>query len=297
MKSSLLFAASLLVSSSLAQESNDYYSDAQARISLQLSQDAYCGKAAYLSQHYSGVVSGFVATKVISNVVNDVEGFVGYLPSDKSIFVVFRGSESVRNWITNLSADKTNYTTFPACTGCQVHSGFYSATKSVYPDVLKEVQRLRALYPTYAVKTTGHSLGGALAQLTAMELLNSGYSVSMINFGQPRVGEVNYAKFSQTKMPSQYRVVHNHDIVPHNPSSTWPLNFHHTRYEEWQQSNGVVKQCDASGEDPTCSDSVNALLLNVDDHLVYLGMCMGTSCGTCPAAVFESEEASDAFLF
>ncbi len=166
---------------------------------------------------------------MISNVVNDVEGFVGYLPSDKSIFVVFRGSESVRNWITNLSADKTNYTTFPACTNCQVHSGFYSATKSVYPDVLKEVQRLRALYPTYAIKTTGHSLGGALAQLTAMELLNSGYAVSMINFGQPRVGEVNYAKFSSTKMPSQYRVVHNHDLVPHNPSSTWPLNFHHSK--------------------------------------------------------------------
>lgn len=106
---------------------------------------------------------------------------------------MFRGSESIRNWITNLSADKTPYTTFPACANCQVHSGFYSATKSVYPDVLNEVKRLRALYPTYAIKTTGHSLGGALAQLTAMELLNSGYAVSMINFGQPRVGEVNYA--------------------------------------------------------------------------------------------------------
>jgi len=73
-------------------------------------------------------------------------------------------------------------------------------------------------------------------------------------------------------------------MVPHNPTSTWPLNFYHTRYEEWEQSIGVVKQCDASGEDPTCSDSINPLLLNVDDHLVYLGLCMGTSCGTCPAA-------------
>lgn len=184
-----MFTASLLVSSSLAQESNYSYTDAQARISLQLSQDAYCGKEVYLTQHYSGVVAGFVATKIISNVVDDTEGFVGYLPSDNSIYVVFRGSESIRNWITNLTVAKKSYTTFSDCTNCQVHAGFYTATQDVYPAVLSEVKILRNLYPTASIKTTGHSLGAALAQLTAMELIHSGYTVSMINFGQPRVGE------------------------------------------------------------------------------------------------------------
>ena len=201
MYKSIVFAASLLLANTSASEEVNGYSDAQARISLQLSQDAYCGKANYLTQHYSGVVAGFVPTKIISNLVDDVEGFVGYLPSDSSIYVVFRGSESIRNWITNLTVDKMDYNTFPDC-ACQVHSGFYTATTSVYPDVLKEVKRLRGLYPTYKVKTTGHSLGAALAQLTAMELVKSGYSVSMINFGQPRVGESKYAAFSNTKLPN-----------------------------------------------------------------------------------------------
>ncbi len=41
------------------------------------------------------VVKDFVATKVIySGVFSDTEGFVGYLPSEKSIFVAFRGTES-----------------------------------------------------------------------------------------------------------------------------------------------------------------------------------------------------------
>jgi putative lipase involved disintegration of autophagic bodies len=31
---------------------------------------------------------------------------------------------------------------------------------------MTEVTRLKALYPEYQVKTTGHSLGGALALLT-----------------------------------------------------------------------------------------------------------------------------------
>ena len=48
MKSSLMFVASLLASTSLAQESNGY-TDAQARISLQLSESAYCGKDVYLT--------------------------------------------------------------------------------------------------------------------------------------------------------------------------------------------------------------------------------------------------------
>ena len=82
MHSSMVFAASLLLASVLASQETNGYSDAQARISLQLSQDSYCGKAVYFSQHYSGVVAGFVATKVISNLIDDVEGFVGYLPSD-----------------------------------------------------------------------------------------------------------------------------------------------------------------------------------------------------------------------
>jgi len=112
----------------------------------------------------------------------DTEGFVGYLPSDKSIYVAFRGSLTIQNWITDLSIAKRDYSTHADC-HCEVHSGFYGAAMSVFPDVLSEVNRLKKLYPTYAVKTTGHSLGAALAQLTAMELINNGIHTTMINFG------------------------------------------------------------------------------------------------------------------
>ena len=96
-------------------------------------------------------------------------GFVGYLPSDKSIYVVFRGSSSIRNWITNLDAYKTSYTSYPACK-CEVHKGFYGAEQIVIGGIISEVKRLKSIssLSTYSVKTTGHSLGAALAQLTAM---------------------------------------------------------------------------------------------------------------------------------
>ena len=176
------------------------YTDQQAKISLELSQNAYCGHGHYLSHTYTGAASGFVATKSLySGIWQDTEGFVGYLPSDSSIYVSFRGSLTIQNWITDLSIAKTKYNSFPDC-NCEVHSGFYGATMSVFPDVLAEVKRLQSLHKTYAVKVTGHSLGGALAQLTSMELIKNGIHATMINFGQPRVGDDAYAAYSNKKL-------------------------------------------------------------------------------------------------
>ena len=125
-----------------------------------------------MNQVWTGPVSDFVPTKVIYNgVLDDTEGYVGYLPSNHSIYVVFRGSESIANWMTNLSTAKTKWTSHPECTNCQVHAGFYGSEQDVFPNVLTEVNRLRALFPTYSVKTTGHSLGAALAYLTQLDLI------------------------------------------------------------------------------------------------------------------------------
>jgi hypothetical protein len=66
MKSLLASSALLLTSASAIT-----YSDAQAEISLNLSNVAYCGKASYLTYAFSGPASGFKATKVIYHAVDD----------------------------------------------------------------------------------------------------------------------------------------------------------------------------------------------------------------------------------
>jgi hypothetical protein len=59
------------------------------------------------------------------------------------------------------------------------------------------------LFPTYKVKTTGHSLGAALAQGTALLLIKNDIEVAnMINFGQPRFGDKTFAAFSQQIFPN-----------------------------------------------------------------------------------------------
>lgn len=160
--------------------------------------------------------------------------------------------------------------------------------------MLNEVKRLMVEFPTYQVKTTGHSLGGALAILTAMELEANGITTTMINFGQPRVGDSDWADFTMNQL-SHYRVTHYRDPVPNIPPQ-WPTDYHHTKYEmfQYERTPVDVRQCDASGEDPTCTDKWLAFQYNVDDHLTYLGMCMGGTCGTCPnsATANKIEETS-----
>jgi predicted lipase len=83
------------------------------------------------------------------------------------------------------------------------------------------VKSLLSKYPTYKVKCTGHSLGAALAQLTAMGLKDNGISVATLyNFGQPRVGDANYASCASSYVPTM-RVTHLKDTVPHIPYESW----------------------------------------------------------------------------
>ena len=110
----------------------------QALISHELALTAYCGMAEYQTHTFVGAAEGFVVTKVIYDKSNDVEGYVGYLPSDSSIYVVFRGTESLDNWLVDFDSFKTKFDEWPEC-NCEVHAGFYKAVKSVKTDFVSEV--------------------------------------------------------------------------------------------------------------------------------------------------------------
>jgi len=92
-----------------------------------------------------------------------------------------------------------------------------------------------------------------------MALLKDGITATMINFGQPRVGDATYSAFSNKTMANQFRVVHYKDTVPHIPP-TVPIPYHHAAYEMYEQTeaySGSVKQCNSSGEDASCANQWN----------------------------------------
>lgn len=154
--------------------------------SVWLSSTAYCPPDTYLTRSYVGAASGFVATSHIQVEKDTTEGFVGYMSSQNLIYVSFRGSETIQNWIDNLDVKLIDY---DKCSGCQVHKGFHDAQQAAYSQVLSAVQDLKNQFPSYGIIVTGHSLGAALATLTALDLMDANVgTVNSFHFGSPRVG-------------------------------------------------------------------------------------------------------------
>lgn len=135
----------------------------------------------------------------------DTTGIVARDDTTKTIVITFRGSQSLRNWLANvqlLLKDVPEY-----CDGCQVHTGFHEAFLEGFPTVLAAFTSLKTENPGYRTVVTGHSLGGAIATITATELRRLGNEVDLYTYGSPRVGNGVMAAFI-TGAGKNVRVTH-----------------------------------------------------------------------------------------
>lgn len=131
------------------------------------------------------------------------------------------------------------------------------------------------------ILVTGHSLGGAIATLAALELrIIYGNSVHLINFGSPRVGNKSFANKVNELFngDNSFRVTHDNDPVPSVPFKLfWDFGYHHISREVWYSGNEVNDYviCDSTGEDSDCHEGWNFVwdLFEqfFEDHLNYLG--------------------------
>jgi len=140
--------------------------------------------------------------------------------------------------------------------------------QTVYDEVHEAVSALQRKHRTYTIRVTGHSLGGALALLTALELQAGGFHVMHESFGSPRTGNAEYAAYADKALDHPNRFVHNRDIVPHCPPQFF--GFYHTSPEIWEKPDATFAECQIGEEDPTCSNS--CLHTSTDDHFYYVGI-------------------------
>lgn len=107
---------------------------------------------------------------------------VGYL-NEGYACLVFRGTQQKEDWLVDAT---TILWGSPAR-----HLGFHRAWRGVQPEV---TQWLKTLPPNTELLTAGHSLGGALAVLSAFEL-SPQIPVRMVQtFGAPRVGAFEFRR-------------------------------------------------------------------------------------------------------
>jgi len=139
------------------------------------------------------------------------------------IALAFRGMSSIKNWDTDFNVALVH----PENTDLQlrVHKGFYQAFIRLNEATLGIKEKLDAIKQVtngaVPIYITGHSLGGALAQI-AGAVLGSDQVAACYTYGSPRVGNFYFDPW--VKVPS-YRVMNYADIVPQVPL---PIVYRHS---------------------------------------------------------------------
>lgn len=138
----------------------------------------------------------------------DTQGFA--MEDDGVLVVVFRGTDSVADWLDNIQISST-MRDYGA-----VHKGFFGAWTRVAGPVTECVRT--AAGKKKAIWLAGHSLGGAVALTAALELPAGIALHGLQTFGQPRMLSGNASTFANTRLGGVYqRFVNNADLVTRLP--------------------------------------------------------------------------------
>ncbi|KAI0189425.1 Alpha/Beta hydrolase protein [Xylaria flabelliformis] len=200
-----------------------------------------------------------------------------------AIIVAFRGTYSITNTIVDLSTVPQKYVPYPpaddgdgplprepehVCTNCTVHLGFLLSWQTARPTVLPELKRLHKQHPNYPIHVIGHSLGGAVGSLAALEMkaILGWEDIIVTTFGEPRVGNAGFTEYldivfdlqdegSDPEQRTYRRITHVDDPVPLLPLSEWGYRSHAGEFfisrPELSPKPSDIRPC-AGDYDPNC---------------------------------------------
>ena len=212
--------------------------------------------------------------------LSDSCGYIALDHGKERILVAFRGTYSIANTVVDLSTVPQEYVPYPGsdgdddeeerspsqdvaedivngigghakrdmvpesskpkCNNCTVHLGFHTAWLITRKHILSGLRQQIMTYPRYQLNLVGHSLGGAVAALGALDLQSRGWNPVVTTFGEPRIGNGGLVKFldqrfnlsssehaadDDTKLKYR-RVTHIDDPVPLLPLSEWSYAMH-----------------------------------------------------------------------
>jgi len=148
--------------------------------------------------------------------------------------IVIRGTANDANVLSDVDVRLVS----DARTGIRLHKGFRDAAVTI----MQIIDTTKTLEHT--VHVTGHSLGGAVAQIIGMWLHIRGKNVQIFSYGSPKVSN----QVLSGGQPSHWRVVRLSDPIPFTPP--WPYShtglFIDSQDLDWgpDNDNGLISETD-----------------------------------------------------
>jgi len=256
--------------------------------------------------------------------LGDSLAFSMYRDDSNSMFVTaFRGTNT--NWqlfVEGAEGDDVEYSTYDI-SDATVDSYFYNRYNTyLRQEFLNQLSSAVSNYPGYTFAFTGHSLGGALTTIAALDAILGGYlsasQTILYNYGSPRVGNFAFAQAVVQNVPVIYRVVHWNDLVPHVPlclkatagvigdciediggleydnsgSLVWPA-WHIWPQIFYTDDFSSYQTCTAEQSD--CADQFALVDCSIDSHLNYFGFAMACHDATVPTTDNSKEDSNQEY--
>jgi len=246
---------------------------------------------------------------------NPLFGFAGVNDQQQEIVLAFRGTEDSTQLFIEFLKTLTMGTAIPG-SDAKVFTYFLDAASKLQDQVTNAATKLLAEYPSYRLLVTGHSLGAAIASVIASSLfytsvIPSTTTVWQYTFGQPRVGNLDYAVFHDSFGITSYRLTHYRDPVIHLPFCHGLLECDAVLGTDYAYHHGVEVFYPATAmppnapstvclgqpynEDQKCADGY--LGDSISDHEHYFNIRVGKYCnGTSSIYAVEALDAAERVL-
>ena len=193
---------------------------------------AVCGQT---YAQYTNTDGSFVIPKNYSNhytiearnISGSWERFGFILESADEIIIAFRGTSSTTDWISDMLASQKKFKYIKD--DVLSHRGFTDIYSSARNGILTALNKLS---PEKTLYITGHSLGAALATLSAIDIAANAHfrKPQLFTYGSPRVGDPAFMKAFTQYVPDSYRVANPFDVVTHAPPSIYKLPKREKKY-------------------------------------------------------------------
>ncbi|MGB3137620.1 MAG: lipase family protein [Nodosilinea sp.] len=189
-----------------------------ALLCARLCQETYRDFGGLRFSAYPDIEPVFVETQ--DNSFTDTQVAILNELTSNRLFIVFRGSDKSVDWINNFQFRQQIYPYGDGNEEVKFHQGFMMAYFAVRQALLDAMESFEGQH----VVVTGHSLGGALATIAALDIqYNLGekrdLSFEVYTFGAPRVGNQAMVESYNDRIPNSYRVIYGWDIVTRIPRS------------------------------------------------------------------------------
>ncbi len=210
-------------------------------------------------------------------------GFWAHNPATNEDLIVIRGTITTREWIRNIQATQRKLP--EADNGARVHKGFQEIYESFTldrgPFEGDFVDAVKAgAFSDSPIIVTGHSLGGALAVLTATDIarFDGAAQTRLITVASPRVGNEAFRDITGA-IGSAVRICNMPDLVPMVPPSGKRITYVHVGepavYSSFDYDETLNNETESKGDQILCWHGIDtyAWMLDHDHEWRYAPQC------------------------